>query len=41
MGLGVAYSGSLRFVAQHPGPVMITATATATAILGWWGVLVI
>jgi hypothetical protein len=35
VGLGVAYSRSLRFLVRHPGPAVLTVTAA----LAWWGVL--
>jgi hypothetical protein len=35
MGLGIAYARSLRFLRVHPGP----AVMSATAVLGWVGVL--
>jgi hypothetical protein len=33
--LALAYTRSLRFVVQHPAPVLLTATAA----LAWWGAL--
>jgi hypothetical protein len=35
VGLGAAYSRSLRFLVRHPAPAMLTVTAA----LAWWGVL--
>lgn len=35
VGLGVAYSRSLRFLVRHPAAAMLTVTAA----LAWWGVL--
>jgi hypothetical protein len=35
VGLGVAYSRSLRFLFRHPAAAMLTATAA----LAWWGIL--
>ena len=35
VGLGAAYTRSLRFLFRHPGPAVLTVTAT----LAWWGVL--
>ena len=35
VGLGAAYARSPRFLFQHPGPAVLTATAA----LAWWGVL--
>jgi hypothetical protein len=35
LGLGAAYTRSLRFLFRHPGPAVLTATAA----LAWWGVL--
>jgi hypothetical protein len=35
VGLGAAYSRSLRSLLRHPGPAVLTAVAA----LAWWGVL--
>ena len=35
VGLGAAYSRSLRVLFRHPAPAMLTVTAA----LAWWGVL--
>ena len=35
LGLGVAYTRSLRFLSRHLGPAVLTATA----VLAWWGSL--
>jgi hypothetical protein len=35
VGLGAAYTRSPRSLFRHPGPALLTATAT----LAWWGAL--